>query len=204
MGLGYFRQQRLQGCLTLRQRAACALLALAALLAPSHGFAQAIGQYDSDQANAQAAVLDPGSVANTRDMNFGNIAQSSTPGTVTLTPAYTAVCTVTGGLVRTGPCVSAEFSIRGRRNNRVRIREVNGGVVTLNRPGGGTMTVSNLTIGVAGMTSVNGGNGWNFGNWRIDTNNGITEFWVGGRLNVGAAQPPGVYTGVMVIEIQFN
>ena len=204
MGLGYILQPRLRGCLTLSQRAAYTLLALTALLVPSQAFAQAVGQSDSDQANAQAAVLSPGSIANTRDMNFGQIAQSNTAGTVTMTPAYTAVCTVTGGLVRTGQCTSAEFSIRGRRNNRVRIREINGGVVTLNRPGGGTMTDSYMTISVAGMTSVNGGNGWNFGNWRIDTNNGITEFWVGGRLNVGAAQPPGVYTGVMMIEIQFN
>jgi len=204
MGLGYFRQTRLQGRLTLRQRAACAVLALAALLAPAQAFAQAVGQYDSDTANAQVALLDPGSVANTRDMNFGRIAQSNNPGTITLSPAYTAVCTITGGLVRTGQCTSAEFSIRGRRNNKVRIREVNGGVITLNRPGGGTMTVSNLTIGISGMTSVNGANGWNFGNWRIDTNSGITEFWVGGRLNVGAAQPAGVYTGVLLIEIQFN
>ena len=204
MGLGYFRQPRPQGRLTLRRRMACALLALAALVVPGQAFAQAVGQYDSDQANAQVALLDPGSVANTRDMNFGRIAQSNTPGTITLSPAYTAVCTITGGLVRTGQCTSAEFSIRGRRNNKVRIREVNGGVITLNRPGGGTMTVSNLTIGISGMTSVNGANGWNFGNWRIDTNSGITEFWVGGRLNVGAAQPAGVYTGVLLIEIQFN
>ena len=81
---------------------------------------------------------------------------------------------------------------------------MNGGVITLNRTGGGTMTVSNLTIGIAGMTSVNGANGWNFGNWRIDTNNGITEFWVAGRLNVNAQQRAGVYTGVLLIQIQFN
>ena len=204
MGLGYLRQVRLNGRLTLRQRAACALLAsLAAILIPAQALAQ-VGTSDSDQANAQVAVLEPGSIANTRAMTFGQIAQSNTPGTVTLTPAYNAVCTVTGGLIRSGPCASAEFSIRGRRNNRVRIREVNGGVVTLNRPGGGTMTVTNLTIGVSGMTAVNGGNGWNFGNWRIDTNNGMTEFWVGGRLNVGSAQPAGVYTGVLLLEIQFN
>jgi len=64
--------------------------------------------------------------------------------------------------------------------------------------------VDNLTIGVSGMSTTNGANGWNFGNWRIDTNNGITEFWVGGRLNVNAQQRAGVYTGVMMIQIQFN
>jgi hypothetical protein len=204
MGLGYFRQTRLHGRLSPRFRAAYALLAaLTLILFPSHALAQ-VGTSDSDTAITQVAILEPGSVANTQDMNFGNIAQSNTPGTVTMTPADTAVCTVTGGLIRTGVCTAAEFAIRGRKNNKVRIREVNGGVVTLNRPGGGTMTVNNLTIGVSGMSASNGGNGWNFGNWRIDTNNGITEFWVGGQLNVGVAQPAGVYTGVMMIEIQFN
>jgi hypothetical protein len=200
MGLGYFRQVRLHGRLTPRRGAACALLAaLAFALFPSQ--AQAA---DNDSAEAQVAMLDPGSVANVQDMDFGQIAQSNTPGTVTLSPSGPATCTVTGGLIRTGLCEAARFAIRGRRNNRVRIREMNGGVVTLNGPGGATMTVTNLTIGVSGMTAVNGANGWNFGNWRIDTQSGITEFHLGGRLNVGAAQTPGVYNGAVVIQIQFN
>jgi hypothetical protein len=206
MGLGYFRQMRPQGRLTPRFRAVHALFAaLALILFPTDAFAQAVGEYDSDAGRAQVALLASGSVANTRDMNFGQIAQSNSAGTVTLSPAYSATCTVTGGLIRTGQCTSAEFSIRGRRNNRVRIREINGGQITLNRAGGGgTMSVTNLTIGVSGMSSTNGANGWNFGNWRIDANNGITEFWLGGRLNVNAAQPAGVYTGVVMIQIQFN
>jgi hypothetical protein len=205
MGLGYLRQPRLHGRLTPRFRAVYALFAaLALILFPSHAFAQAAGTYDSDQANAQVALLDPGSVANTADMNFGQIAQSNSAGTVTMTPADTAVCTVTPGLIRTGVCQAARFSIRGRKNNKVRIREINGGVVTLNGPSGATMTLNNLTIGVSGMSASNNGNGWNFGNWRIDTNNGITEFWVGGTLNVNAQQRAGVYTGVMLIQIQFN
>ena len=203
MGLGYFRQVRLLGRLTPRLGAAVALLlALAVALLPSQALAQV--QTDSDSADAQVALLDPGSVANVQDMDFGQIAQSNTPGTVTLSPSGPATCTVTGGLIRTGVCEAARFAIRGRRNNRVRIREMNGGVVTLNGPGGATMTMTNLTIGVAGMTAVNGANGWNFGNWRIDTQSGITEFHLGGRLNVGAAQTPGVYNGAVVIQIQFN
>lgn len=204
MGLGYFRQVRLQRRLTPRRRAAFALLgALLAMLLPAQAFAQ-VGTSDSDSANAQAAVLDPGSVANLADMDFGQIAQSNSAGTITLTPSAAPTCTATGGLIRTGVCQAARFAIRGRRNNRVRIREIVGGQVTLNGPGGATMSVSNLTIGVSGMTSVNGANGWNFGNWRIDTQSGITEFWLGGRLNVNAAQPVGVYNGVVIIQIQFN
>lgn len=204
MGLGYFRQERLQGRLTPRRRAAGALLGvLLAMLFPAQAYAQ-VGTSDSDTANAQVALLAPGSVANLADMNFGQIAQSNSAGTITLTPSATPTCAATGGLIRTGVCQAARFAIRGRRNNRVRIREIVGGQVTLNGPGGATMSVSNLTIGTSGMTSVNGANGWNFGNWRIDTQSGITEFWLGGRLNVNAAQPVGVYNGVVIIQIQFN
>src|SRR4029079_5185072 len=122
MGLGYLRQVRLNGRLTPRLSAVYApFAALALILFPSHAFAQAVGQYDSDTANTQVALLDPGSVANTRDMNFGQIAQSNTPGTVTLTPAYTAVCTVTGGLVRNRQWPSAEVLSTGPPDNKVRL-----------------------------------------------------------------------------------
>jgi hypothetical protein len=54
------------------------------------------------------------------------------------------------------------------------------------------------------MSAVNGANGWDFGNWHIDTNSGITDFFIGGTLNVGAAQAAGVYNGTIVININFN
>lgn len=181
--------------------AACALLAGIAL--PSAASAQSVPS-DTATARAQAVFLTPGSVAKTRDMNFGTIAPAITPGTVVLTPEQIATCTASAPLVRTGTCTSARFAIRGRRNLRVRIRENNGGTVTLNGPGGATMFLTNLTFDSTGMTAVNGGNGWDFGNWRIDAANGITAFWVGGTLNVGAAQAPGVYNGTLVIQIQFN
>jgi hypothetical protein len=185
-----------------RLLAACALLTAAGFL-PAQAAAQTVPS-DTATAKTQTVFLTPGSIAKTRDMNFGTIAPSITPGTVVLSPAQTATCTVSGPIVRTGVCTSARFAIRGKRNNRVRIRENNGGTITLNGPGGATMFLTNLTFDSTGMTSVNGGNGWDFGNWRIDAANGITAFWVGGTLNVGSAQPPGVYNGTLVIQIQFN
>lgn len=179
--------------------AVVAAAVIASALIPQQAFAQ-----DTATARARVAVLTPGSVAKTADMNFGKIAQANTPGTIVLSPQQSATCAVTGGLIRSGTCRAARFSIMGRRNNKVRIRENNGGQVTLNGPGGATMSVNNLVIGVSGMTSVNGANGWDFGNYRIDTNSGITEFWVGGTLNVGPAQGPGVYSGALIIQIQFN
>jgi len=202
MGLGYLRQLRLLGRRPLRERAACVLAAAVAFgLLPAHASAQ---ETDTGTALTQVAIQDPGSVLKVADMDFGQIAQSNNPGTIVLTPQNAATCNVTGGLIRSGICRAARFSIRGRRNNRVRIREINGGQVTLNGPGGATMSMTNITFATTNMTSVNGANGWNFGNWRIDANSGITEFWLGGTLNVGAAQTPGVYNGAVVIQIQFN
>ncbi|HYD24828.1 MAG TPA: DUF4402 domain-containing protein [Croceibacterium sp.] len=198
MGLGDFRRLRLRGRLTLRQRAGGALLAAGAVaLAPAPAAAQ-----DTAGASTGVVILEPGSVINVADMNFGRIVRPTAPGTVILTPNPTASCSVTGGLLRSGPCQAARFNIMGRRNQRVRIRE-NSGVVTLNGPGA-TMTMTNITIGVGQMHSVNGANGWNLGNYQIDAANGISEFRLGGRLNVGANQAPGVYTGTVVIQILFN
>jgi hypothetical protein len=203
MGPGIIRLLRASAGGAHRLRTAgCALLAAAALV-PSQAHAQMV-QSDTATARTQAAFLTPGSIVKTADMDFGSIAQANVAGTVVLSPQDPATCTVTGPLIRSGACRAARFSIMGRRNMRVRIRENNGGTVTLNGPGGATMFMNNLTVTTTGMSAVGGGNGWDFGNWRIDTNSGITQFWVGGTLNVGAGQAPGVYNGTLVIQIQFN
>jgi len=205
MGLGYLRRQRPHGRPTPGPRAAFGLLAALAfaLLLPAAARAQST-ESDIGTARTQVALLAQGSVANVADMDFGKIAQSNNPGTIVLSPAATASCTVTGGLIRSGVCRAARFSIMGKRNNRFRIRENNGGQVTLNGPGGATMSLTNITFAAVGMSSTNNANGWNLGNYRLDLNNGIGEFYLGGTLNVAAAQAPGVYNGVIIIEIQLN
>jgi hypothetical protein len=66
------------------------------------------------------------------------------------------------------------------------------------------MTMNAITMSYTDLTPVNGANGWNLGRYNIDNNTGIAEIWLGGTLNVGVAQTPGVYTGTVVIQIQFN
>ena len=201
MGSGFFRLPRLFGRPAPRQRVVCALLA-ALMLAPAPAMAQ---NSDSATAQTQVAVLAPGSIEKLDDMNFGTIAQPFGGGTVVIAPSGTPGCAVTNGLVHSGGCRAARFAIRGKRNERVRIREVNNGVVTLNGPGTAKMTVTNLTIGISpSMSTAPGGNGWNLGNYRIDAPSGLTDFYLGGTLNVAAAQRPGVYTGTILIQIQFN
>ena len=149
MGWGYFRQQRPRGRLTLCQRAICALLALLAFGLPAPALAQI--DTDSEIVDAQAAILVRGAMTNIADMDFGVLAQTAA-GTVTMTPSLTPTCSASAGIVHSGACQPAAFSIMFKKHDKNRIREMNGGVITLTGPGGATMTVTNLTIG--GLTGL--------------------------------------------------
>jgi hypothetical protein len=173
---------------------ACALLPVPALAQQGFG-----------AADAQVALLDPGSIATVADMEFGQIAQPGTAGTVVLAPTPTASCTVTGGLVRTGACQAATFAVLWRNNRFVRIRQMNGGTITLAGPGGATMTVNALTLNVSNMnTAPGGGPPGTMGRFRITSANGMASFRIGGTLTVGAAQAPGTYSGILNVEVQLN
>ncbi|HEY7806190.1 MAG TPA: DUF4402 domain-containing protein [Croceibacterium sp.] len=175
-----------------------AVLAAAALLPQ-----QASAQSRTAIAKESAIVLTAGSIVKLTDLTFGNIIPSGGGGTVVLTPSASATCTTPATLVHSGACTAATFAIRGKRNQRVRIRD-GAAAITLTGPGGATMTVDTFTDAVTGMTASNGGNGWNFGNWLITDPSGNAGFWVGGTLHVAANQAPGVYNGTLLIQIQFN
>ena len=203
MGLGYVRQLRPQGRLTLRQRAMCALLAaMSLLLFPAQAFAQSA----TDAAPAQAAILTRGAMVTLADMDFGVIAQTAIAGTVTLVPNVVPTCTPSAGIVHTGACQPARFEIMFKKHDKNRVREMNGGVITLTGPGGATMTVTNLTIGaLTGMSLVStGGPPGTFGRYDITSDSGMAEIRIGGRLNIGANQAPGAYQGTLVMNVILN
>ena len=97
MGLGNFRQPRLYGRLSSRRRAAMRLLAVAALACPAPALAQAVT--DSASADAIVAIMQPGTMTRLADMDFGQIAQPSVAGSVTMSPNFPS-CTPTAGIVR--------------------------------------------------------------------------------------------------------
>lgn len=205
MNRGYPRGRRPGGRRTrgLRAvRAALALLACAPLAAP------ALAQPVTETAQARVAVMAPGTMARLQDMDFGVMAQPAVAATVVLTPLATPTCGASAGLVRTGTCRSADFAVMGRKNWIVRIREMNNGTVTLTGPGGATMTVTNLTMRVVSLASAAGNAGGNapgiLGRYRITDNSGMGRFSIGGTLNIGANQAPGVYSGTLVMQVQFN
>lgn len=172
------------------------------LLFPTHVLAQVGG--DTETTQTQAAILQSGTMAKLSDLDFGTIAQPGAAGTVVLTPTPTPTCATTGGIVRTGACQAAEFAVMERSNGRVRIRDLNGGQLTLAGPGGATMLVNNLTISVTDMTPIGGGGGWNLGRYQITSSSGIARFRLGGRLNVNAGQAGGAYSGTLSIQVNFN
>jgi hypothetical protein len=205
MILGYFRQPHPPGCLPLRQRAAGAWLALLAFGTPATAVAQAVT--DSQIVTAQAAILDTGQMVALDAMDFGRIAQPSVAGTLTMTAGATPSCFPSPGIVHLSGCQPAHFGIMGRKNWLVRIRNMSPASIPLDGPGPATMTITNLTIGVSSdMVVAPGGPSppGTFGRWRITSDSGIAEFRIGGRLNIGALQAPGEYTGEIEIQVNFN
>src|SRR6478609_3955938 len=138
----------------------CAVLA-AIMLVP----AAAQGAPKRAVARVGAAIITQGSIVKTADLDFGTIAPPSSAGTVVLTPQSSATCTTTGGLVRIGTCRAAAFSILYRNNKHVFIGDNSNGRITLTGPGGTTMQVTNLVMGVSGLTGKQANGNWDFGKW---------------------------------------
>ena len=199
MGTGQVRQPRRGARLTPRRCAAGGLLA-AALLAPLPALAQS-----QNSALARTSIVDAITVQNDADMDFGDIIVGSTAGTVVMTASAAPTCTASASLVRSGPCKAAEFSGIAISGATLRVRRPDLDSITLTGPAGATMTVTNFSFGSTGTTLYQG----NPGNspqhrFRINAANGAYTFHVGGRLNVGANQRPGIYNGTFQIDLTYN
>lgn len=177
-------------------RGLCAALALTCALP---------AQAQTATTGAQATIVEPLGLIKVQDLAFGRIAARTTAGTVTVDP-NTGVCTVTGPILRVGNCHYAEFAGMGVRRFTVRIQVPT--TLTLIGPGGATMVVNNFTVGtVPGLVYIGGnGNGLGNGNrrYQITSSTGIFTMRVGGRLNVGANQAPGVYTATFPVAVNYQ
>ncbi|HEU4651070.1 MAG TPA: DUF4402 domain-containing protein [Croceibacterium sp.] len=178
-------------------RFVCALLAAGAL-APCPATAQ-----QQTYAIVQGEVLDSTTLVNNGDLNFGLIMPNATGGTVVLTPAQSATCTTTGGLIRSGTCKAAQFIGQAVTGADLRVMRPSGNSITLTGPAGATMQVNTFTFGSTAPTVFLGNNGANW-RFRVDASDGTYLFFVGGTLNVGPSQRPGVYNGSFTIRITYN
>jgi spore coat protein U-like protein len=147
--------------------------------------------------DAQIAVVTPLSFIQYDNLDFGRVIPSATAGTVTISPLNARA--TTNGIVAVGTDFQvARFAGMGTQNQRVRI-QITPATVTLTGPGP-SMTVNNLTIGPAPSLLQIGGSP----NYRIQPANGIFWFTVGGRLNVGANQPGGAYSGTFTVTLDYQ
>jgi len=138
-------------------------------------------------ANATVTTVRPLSLTKTADLEFGSIIPSATAGTVTI-DATTNARTRTGGTVlATGATPgAASFTAAGLVGALALISLP--ASITLTRGGGTeTMTVNNITTN--GATT------------RLIPLTATIDVTVGGRLNVGANQVAGSYSGTFNLTV---
>jgi hypothetical protein len=141
-----------------------------------------------DDAEAGAVIVQPLELVNVSDLEFGAMLSGGAPGTVTIN-AYTDARTTTGGVTPVGAGgQAAQFWTYGGPLQFIRVNR--GPLPVLDRVGGGaSMNVSQLTL-----------NGPVF---RFLNTAGLLDLRVGGTLQVGANQMPGLYEGEFTIIVTY-
>ena len=158
--------------------------AAAASLVACAGSAQA----QTTPGTAQTLTLNRLELLNTTALNFGNLISGPSAGTATI-DGTTGVRTTTGGATAAGGTPGfATFYAAGTVNRMFLVFRPTA-PITLTNGTGGTMTVSNWTS--------------NGGVVRFLDGNGISVITIGGRLNVGANQAPGMYTGTFDLTVNY-
>lgn len=142
----------------------------------------------SATANASATIITPIAIANTADMEFGNVAVNATPGTVVLTPA--GVRSVTGGCTLpavTGTVNAAAFTVTGLAGATYSIT-LPAGATTISS-GANNMTVDTWTSSPTPTGTLTGGS---------------ENLTIGATLNVAGGQAPGTYTSATPFTVTVN
>ena len=133
----------------------------------------------SATSNASATIVTPIAIANTVEMNFGNVSPHPTlGGTVVLSPAGARTPTNVTLPATTGTVTAASFTVTGQANFTYSIT-LPAGATTISS-GGNDMTVDTWTSNPTPTGDLGAG--------------GSQTLTVGATLNVAAAQAAGTYT----------
>ena len=141
-------------------------------------------------ATATATIVTPIAIANAGDMNFGNVAVTSTAGTVILATAGTR--TTSGGVTlpaTPGTVSQAIFNVTGEGVYTYAITLPSSDYTITRASGTETMTVNTFTSDPSGTGALTGG---------AQTIN------VGATLNVNTPQAAGVYTNATGFDVTVN
>ncbi len=146
----------------------------------------------SATATASATIVAAISIAKNVDMNFGNVAVSaSSGGTVIL--ATNSTRTKTGGITlpqTTGTVAAAKFTVTGQADYAYNVTLPSSAHTIKHASTTDEMTVTAFTSFPATNDLILTG--------------GSQELFVGGTLNVAAAQNPGVYSSVSPFTVTVN
>ncbi len=159
------------------------------------GFASA-AQAATANADATAEILSTlqiTAVTTDRTLDFGDIADNGLtgPSTVVVDPAGVRTCGA--NLTCSGTTEAPTFNVTGLVGSQVAI-SFPAATAPLTYAGTvptgmtGTMTVGTFTSSTSSLTLVAGNN----------------PFTIGGTLTVNQLQAPGVYTGTVAVEVQYN
>ncbi|MGB3469207.1 MAG: DUF4402 domain-containing protein [Erythrobacter sp.] len=169
-------------------------IAVSALLA-----APASAQADTASADSRALIITPLSFVRNTDLDFGQIIPANADGTIFM-DSNGAVTTTNGIQHIDGTQAPAEFWGYGSFNQRVLIN-IDANTYTLTRNGGTeTMLFDQVTIGSRPPILLT----TNPRRFRIINAQGIFAFAVSGRLQVGANQPAGTYTGQFSVTLEYE
>ncbi len=146
----------------------------------------------SATATATAVIVGPIGITNTANMNFGNVAVSTAPGTVVL--ATDGSRTVTGGCTLpavTGSPAAAAFTVTGAANYTYAIT-LPAAATTLDDGAGHQMTVDTWVSNPSGTGTLSAG--------------GSQALTVGATLNVAGSQAAGTYnsTAPFTVTVNYN
>jgi hypothetical protein len=143
----------------------------------------------TQSATANATIITPIAIAHVADLNFGNIVAGTGIGTVIVDTEGDR--TKTGDVIlpsaTLGTVNAAEFTVTGLADATYAITLPTS--IDISETGETTMTVDNFTSNPSGTGTLAGG---------------TQTLSVGARLNVGAGQVAGDYTGEFSVTVAYN
>ncbi|MFB0903909.1 MAG: DUF4402 domain-containing protein [Nonlabens sp.] len=145
---------------------------------------------ESATASSSATIVAPIGIAQSADMNFGNVATNATGGTVVLTTG--GATTKTGGVTlpaQTGTPTAAAFDVTGEGAYTYSIGLPGGPITLTESVSSNTMTVGTFISNPATTGTLTGG---------AQTVN------VGATLTVAGGQVPGAYTNTSDLTVTVN
>lgn len=137
--------------------------------------------------NSEAVLISPlAANANGTKLNFGTVVKGTTTSEVYVTPAGARSITSGNAALGGGSPTAAQFALTGEPAKVVNLTIP--ATFVVNGPSASTMTVT-PELSTPSLTLSGGGAG---------------AFTVGGRLNLGASQTTGTYTGNVDVTMVYN